>query len=222
MFTFAGLTSARMRLDKLARGLHQIAGGEVTRKAAEDVRAYVDKVAAENLAAHRKTGEAWSDMRVDVSGSAVELHGLPSANGRQWSGSSYVRLHGWWKFRRGMPGFVVKRAAQIYAAAVLAALGGRAGNLGALAGEVADEEAAAQGKAAAKARAKAERHAARVAKAEARFAAKRQKRSAALAKQHERLTARVAKADAARLARMEKRAARMERRSAKMKGAGGG
>ena len=127
---FQGLTAARRRLAELSRGLHAIASGEVVARTVAKVQAQIETVARRKLAGHVDTGAATTSLSVRADGSLVLL-----------SANRYLRYHGFWPFRRGMPGFVVKAAAQMIAAEVLAALGSRTGELGALAGSIVDDQA---------------------------------------------------------------------------------
>lgn len=145
--TFAGITRARARLAEVVAGLREIASGAVRDRAAAKVRDQVEKVAATRLAAHDMTGAAASAMVVDRTGGLVQLHDLPSANGKQWSGKSYVSLQSWWPFRRGMPPFIVGRAIKIYEAELHAALSGQRSPL-LVAEEEAEETAAEKSRAA--------------------------------------------------------------------------
>jgi hypothetical protein len=140
-FTWSGISAARARLEKLARGLEQVAGGTVLERAGAKVAEQVRSIARDKLAAHEMSGTAASLTVVSQSGGLVTLHGMPPRNAKNGAGRSYVSIFAWWPFRRGMPQNVVKRAAQIFAAEVLLSLGGRGTALGSLAGEVEDEAA---------------------------------------------------------------------------------
>jgi hypothetical protein len=131
---FSELSAARAKLARLAQGLHRVASGDVIVSAVGKVQAFLDETARKKLRAHIATGEAIGSLAVTDSGSLVLL-----------SASRYLRYHGWWPFRRGMPGFAVKQALRILAAEVLAAVG-RDGDLGKLAGNVTDAANAADGK----------------------------------------------------------------------------
>ena len=151
-FTWSGISAARARLEKLARGLEQVAGGAVLARAVAKVAEQIRAVAADKLGKHELSGAAAALTVVDQSGGLITLHGMPPRNGKTSAGKSYLSMYGWWPFRRGsMPPFVVTRAAQIFANEVLLALGGRGTALGSLAGEVVDEGAAGAAKRASKA-----------------------------------------------------------------------
>ena len=121
---FEGLSAARARLQTLVEGLKAAGRGDVVKRAAERVGDAVRAVAESKLSRHVDSGAAASSTVVDVVGGRVDLHGMPPANGKQWSGKSYLATKKWWPFRTGkMPPFVVKRAQRIFAEELQAALG---------------------------------------------------------------------------------------------------
>lgn len=190
--TFAGLTAARKRLAELAKGLHAIASGEVVARTVAKVQAQIEEVARKKLAGHVATGAALASLVVRADGSLVLL-----------SANRYLRYHGFWPFRRGMPGFVVKSAAQTFAAEVLAALGGRSGTLGALAESIADEQAAGDAK---KREAADRREEARYERATKRREEKADRDTVSAAKRARRTVQRKAASETRRAARREERA----------------
>lgn len=140
-------------LAKLAQALEDHEG--VIDRAASKVRAQIDSVVRSKLGAHSESGHADSLTKVDLKGRIVEIGGMPAANGKRWSGQSYLTFHGWWPFRRGMPPFIVKLAAEILAAEFLATIGDTTSDLGRMAVDlVAGVEARAAKKAASKEAAK--------------------------------------------------------------------
>lgn len=121
---FEGLGAARARLQTLVEGLKAAGRGDVVEKAAQRVGAAVDSVVKSKLSRHIDSGAAASSTVVDVAGGRVDLHGMPAANGKQWSGKSYLATKRWWPFRTGkMPPFIIKRAQRIFAEELQAALG---------------------------------------------------------------------------------------------------
>lgn len=135
---FAGLSEARARVARLAEALHRAAGGEVIERATAEIQAQIDAVAADRLGRHRATGDAAGSLDVRISGSLVTL-----------TANSYLRFHGWWPFRRGMPPFILKRAAVILAGALLAVIGDSDSAARELAQTIVDEKAASDAKRAA-------------------------------------------------------------------------
>jgi hypothetical protein len=124
--TFTGISSSRARLARLAVGLRAAAGGEVVARAVAKVADQVRAVVVAKLARHEETGAAAGATVTTTSGAMVQVHGMPPAQGKRWAGRSYVSLHGWWPFSRGMPPFVVKRASLIFARELVLALGVKA------------------------------------------------------------------------------------------------
>jgi len=135
--SFQGLSKARAQVAQLAAALRDAPG--VLNRAAVKVQAQVDAVARSRVGKHVATGVAQGSLTVAADGSLVKL-----------SAARYLDYHAWWPFRRGMPPFVLKRAAQILAAEFLATIGDRSGAAGALAGEIVDAQAASDAKRAAK------------------------------------------------------------------------
>lgn len=127
---FTDLSKARRRVHTLVTGLQVIASGEALERAAARIQEQIDAVATDKATSHIETGNALSTIEASRAGGLIRL-----------SNVRYLAFHKWWPFRRGMPPFVLKRAAIILAAEVKAALGGTYGNLGELAGEVLGEEA---------------------------------------------------------------------------------
>lgn len=124
--TFFGITSARSRFGRLTAGLREAASGEVLARAVDKVRAQVEAVATKKLSAHVASGAAVSDTRVDARGAMVQIHEMPPRNAKAQQSLSYLSLKGWWPFRGGMPPFVVKRAALIFARELVNVLGVKA------------------------------------------------------------------------------------------------
>ncbi len=133
--TFTGITQARARLERLAQGLREIAGGAVLARAAAKVKEQVDAVAKRAAGSHIESGAASSSLAVTASGGLVRLSSI-----------GYLKFHAWWPFRRGtMPPFVVKRATLILAREIVAALGGSGGGAaGVEAAGIVDEANAAE------------------------------------------------------------------------------
>jgi hypothetical protein len=136
---YAGLTAARARLQRLADGLREAAGGEVLARATAKMGEQIAAVAEQKTAAHMDTGAARGSVELAVSSGRVQLTTV-----------GYLRYHSWWPFRRGMPGFVVKRAALVLARELVEAIGGDGSALAAEAQAVADDGDAAATKAASK------------------------------------------------------------------------
>jgi hypothetical protein len=116
--SFQGLSKARKQLAALAAGLRDHDG--VVARAAAQVAAQVEAVSRSKVNAHRDTGAAASSVDVAATGGLV-LHKV----------NRYLDYHSWWPFRRGMPPFVVKRAAEIFAREFLSTIGagGEAGGV---------------------------------------------------------------------------------------------
>ena len=130
--TFTGITQARARLERLAQGLREAAGGAVLARAAAKVQAQIDAVASAKAGAHQDTGAAASSVLVTASGGLVQLNS-----------AGYLKFHGWWPFRRGiMPPFIVKNASQILARELLTAIGATSVIGAEAAALVADDETA--------------------------------------------------------------------------------
>lgn len=110
--SFVGLSRIRSRLQVIANGLRDAAGGVVVERAAAQVQEQIDAVSKDKLSKHRLTGDALSTAEATHAGGLVQLQS-----------QRYLGYHSWWPFRRGMPAFVAKRAAKIFAAELLAALG---------------------------------------------------------------------------------------------------
>lgn len=136
---FAGLSEARARVARLAEALQRAASGEVVQAAAVKVRAYIERVARDKYGRHQAHGDALRSLVVKTSGALVTL-------GR----NGYTRFHRWDPFRRGMPPFALKKAAQILAAELLSVLGSNDGAGRALALEVIEEQTADEAKATAR------------------------------------------------------------------------
>src|SRR5262249_49853681 len=115
--------------------LQRAAGGEVIERAAVEVQAQVDAVARDKLGKHQASGDALRDLDVGISGSLVTL-----------TGNSYLRFHGWWPFRAGMPPFILKRAAIILAGKFLSVIGDEDSAARALAQSIVDDKAASDAK----------------------------------------------------------------------------
>jgi hypothetical protein len=126
VITYSGITGARARLARLAVGLRGAAGGEVVERAVAKVADQVRAVVVAKLARHEETGAAAGATVTTTAGAMVQIHGMPPAKGKRWAGRSYVSLHRWWPFSRGMPPFVVKRASLIFARELVLALGVKA------------------------------------------------------------------------------------------------
>jgi len=141
--TFIGITQARARLERLAQGLREAAGGAVLARAAAKVQAQINAVAKAKTAAHELSGNAASTLTVTAAGGLVQLHA-----------ASYLHFHRWWPFRSGvMPPFIVKNASLILARELLAAISA-GGALGAEAKQLVDDSDAASAKRAAKKKAR--------------------------------------------------------------------
>lgn len=216
---FEGLSAARSRLQVLVNGLRNAAGGAVVARAAAKVGEQVAAVSKRLLADHIYTGNAQSASLVTVNGGRVDL-----------SAPGYLKYHGWYVFRSGMPPFVVTRAAKIFAAELQAALAGEASPL-ALADEAVEAAAEAKRQKAAEKDRKREEaaraaHAKRTARAtaaqarhDARLAASRG-RSDARSARHEaamsRFRARQAKRNATNEARLNRSRERYKKANAKI------
>ncbi len=111
--TYPGLQKTRARLQLLADNLRDAAGGEVVAEAAAEVQVIVNRIAGEKAGRHVDSGAAKGSIVVSTSGGLIQLRSV-----------DYLRYHGWWPFRRGMPAFVVKSASIIFANKLLAAIGG--------------------------------------------------------------------------------------------------
>lgn len=143
LIAFAGLSKFRARLAVAYEGLRQAKAGEVLDRAVAKVATQVRTVAAKKLADHKMSGTAASDTVVDVTGGLVQLHGMPPCDGEGWQGKSYLSTFAWWPFRSGyMPPFVIRNAAQIFEAELVAALNGTRSPI--LLAEEAEEEASAE------------------------------------------------------------------------------
>lgn len=133
---FANITKARARLQTIVDGLRLAAGGVVVERAAVKVQAQIDAVSKAKLDVHEESGASLASAQTAHYGGLVQL-----------TTTDYLRFHGWWPFRRGMPPFVVTRAARIFAAELLAVIGSSAsGPALAAANEVVEEDAAADAK----------------------------------------------------------------------------
>jgi hypothetical protein len=127
---FGDLSKARRRVQTLVTGLRAIGSGEALERAVDKIQEQVDAVAHDKAGRHVETGQALASVTTRATGGLIQL-----------SGVRYLNFHGWWPFRRGMPPFVLKRAALILATEVKVALGGTYGSLGELAGDVLGEAA---------------------------------------------------------------------------------
>ena len=130
--TFAGISKARARLSELVQGLRVAASGAVVQRAAAKVQEQISSVTKAKLSKHVFTGNAQGTATVAAAGGLVQL-----------TAPAYLHFHGWWPFRSGMPPFVVTRAAKIFEAELVAALGGLPSPL-ALADAAAEEVAEAR------------------------------------------------------------------------------
>ncbi len=138
MFT-CNVTSACARLSSLVAGLRAAASGAVVDRAAAKVQAQIDAVSRAKVTSHELSGHAASVLEVSRLGGLVQV-----------KASAYLHFHRWWPFRSGMPPFVVKRAALIFAAELVAALGGRGKPGGSIADDVLAEGEASAAKGAAR------------------------------------------------------------------------
>lgn len=145
---FVGISGARARLQTIVNGLRDAAGGEAVARAAAKVQAQIDAVSKSKLTTHKLSGNALAVARPTHSGGLIQL-----------TAPRYVNYHGWWPFRRGMPPFVVKRAAQLFAAELLALVSGKPSKSAVLAAAtvLSQADAAASRAAARKAKAAADR-----------------------------------------------------------------
>jgi hypothetical protein len=121
----SGWGQARARLLALAAGLRDHRG--VVERAAEKVAAQTQVVAAKVLGRHTETGTAAGALVVERRGGLVTLSDL-----------AYVSFHKWWPWRSGMPPFVMRYAAKVFAAELLAAVGRGDSSAQALAAEIVD------------------------------------------------------------------------------------
>jgi hypothetical protein len=110
--SYAGITSARKRLARLAEGLREAASGEVVARAVAKIGQQIVAVAEKKTTQHRDTGAARGSVELATTGGLVQL-----------STVGYLKFHAWWPYRRGMPPFVVKRAALIFARELVNVLG---------------------------------------------------------------------------------------------------
>lgn len=128
--SFAGLSEWRAKLAILTEALGEIAGGSLLDEAAPEIAARVRKIATPTIERHQREGAARKALKVYVDGSVIKLD-VPG----------YVRLHGWWPFRRGMPQAVLKFAAGVMASKYLDAIGDDAGSARMMAEAIASENA---------------------------------------------------------------------------------
>lgn len=128
-----GISKARQKLAKLAAALRDHAG--VVERAAAKVQAQVDAVSSAKLGSHEASGYAIGNSDATASGGLVLL-----------KSPRYLTYHRWWPFRSGMPPFVVKRAASIFAAELLATLGMGSSEAQVIASEIAADDAASEAK----------------------------------------------------------------------------
>lgn len=136
---------AVQRLQQLAKGLRAIADGETVRAANVRIEAQMQRIVDSKLPPHRDTGNAEAIVTIipDAHGIALrqpkylryqgepraaaiarraEAKASPKRTGIAallfGRGSSAPRRNGrtnWWPFARGIPPFVLKQAAEIYA-----------------------------------------------------------------------------------------------------------
>lgn len=128
--SFAGLSEWRAKLAILTEALGKIAGGSLLDEAAPEIAARALKIATPTLARHRRDGAAQKALKVYINGPIIKLD-VPE----------YVRTHGWWPFRRGMPQAVLKFAAGVMASKYLDAIGDDAGSARMMAEAIASENA---------------------------------------------------------------------------------
>ncbi len=113
-----GIAKARRTLADLAARLRAAASGQVVDRAAQAIRAQVEKVATKYVEAHKESGLSESTLEVTQDGPLILLRS-----------QRYLSYHAWWPFRSGMPPFVVSRANKIFAAELEAAISGKASPL---------------------------------------------------------------------------------------------
>ncbi len=102
MLKAQGVAAAADRFRKLAANLAKIASGEVLDRVIGRVVEQMSGVARDKLARHNHSGNAASVTRARKDSNAVRI-----------TYPAYLHFHKWWPFSKGLPRFIVSRAAKL-------------------------------------------------------------------------------------------------------------